>query len=294
MRPVHVVLAMLLSACTEGATDDPALSSMMRVDGAQFVPGKPPAPSGGPSVESIDLLTNTIWPGYDDKLLTGALGPTATSALVDLVGDDGYWIVLSGPPDVSTPTLPSFRATAQFATTLLPGAYTLEVRAVDVNGLVGSASTQPLTALDGPPGSALNGALVVTLTWDTESDLDLHVVDPLGNEIFHGNPTSANAYAPGGSTDQNPGILDVDSNANCVIDGRRQEDVTWATDPPSGKYLVRVDAASLCGQVIAHYQVRALLHGKSVGAAEGIALDQDTWGAHDRGAGTLVLTFDVP
>jgi uncharacterized protein YfaP (DUF2135 family) len=135
--------------------------------------------------------------------------------------------------------------------------------------------------------------LLVTLTWDNQADLDLHVLDPLGHEIFHGAPSSIDAFAPGASN-ESAGVLDLDSNADCANDQLRQEDVTWQQEPPAGRYTVRVDSASLCGSSIAHWSVRVSLHGAELVAAQGASLDSDTWGPHDRGAGVLVLGFDVP
>jgi hypothetical protein len=290
-----VVGAVVLLGCSDGATSDPGSGALLQVAGAQFVAGSMPASTAGPEVASIQLLTNTIWPGCSNKPIRGALGPSATAATLALSGDEGYWIVPAGVPDVSAPTLPTFRATASFSTSLTPGAYSLQVRAVDGAGNFGPPSAQTLTALAQPPSRTVQGELVITLTWDTEADVDLHVVDPLGNEVFHGAPSSCNAYAPGGSTPgESCGILDVDSNANCAIDGLRQEDVIWAAAPPAGHYLVRVDTTSLCGQVSARWTVRAIVHGTAIGTVKGTAFDTDTRGAHDRGAGMLALEFDVP
>jgi hypothetical protein len=283
-----------LVGCTQGATDNPAQGAQMRVIGAQFVEGTTPPEANGPEVASVQLPTNTIWPGDWNKLVSGALGASAAAATLALRGDEGYWIVTAGVPDVSAPALPTFHATASFSTTLTPGEYTLEVRAVEDAKNFGPPIYQKLTALAAAPARAVAGALVITLTWDTESDLDLHVVDPLGNEIFHGAPSSRNTFLPGSASDQSYGTLDEDSNADCILDGLRQEDVTWADQPPSGHYLVRVDTASLCDQASAHWKVEALLNGTSLGRATGTSLDSDTWGAHDRGAGLLALQFDVP
>jgi hypothetical protein len=265
----------------------------MRLDNAQFVAGPTPAEQDGPEVAAINLPTTTIWPSLPNKLISGALGAGATAAAIALSTDDGYWIVRAGVPDISAPTLPTFQTLAAFAASLPAGTYTLEVRAVDADDRFGPPGRQTLTALAEPPSRSVTGALVVSLTWDTESDLDLHVVDPLGNEIYHGATSSVDAFLAG-SSDASNGQLDEDSNADCNIDGLRQEDVTWAAAPPSGHYLVRVDTASLCGQANAHWTVRVLLDGMSVGAASGVALDSDTRGAHDRGAGILALGFDVP
>jgi hypothetical protein len=288
-----LIVCALSTGCSAGASDDPALGARMRLAGAQFVAGPTPAAQDGPEVASVALPTNTIRPGFADKALQGTLGATATSAAIALSADIGYWVVPAGVPDVSAPTLPTFRATASFSSALLPGAYTLEVRAVDAGDHFGPPFQQTLTALASAPARVVAGALSVTLTWDTESDLDLHVVDPLGDEIFHGAPSSQSALSPSSAV-ASDGVLDQDSNAGCVIDGLRQEDVTWASAPPVGHYLVRVDTASLCAAPNAQFSVRVLLDGTAIGSATGISLDSDTWGAHDRGAGLQGLGFDVP
>lgn len=286
-------------ACSGGATADPGLSALLRVQGAQFVAGAMPATSSaGPRVDSVEFPTNTIWPGDAHKTFSGALDPSATAAAVALSGDRGYWIITAGVPDFSAPTLPTFHGVASFATTLVPGQYTFQVRGIDAGGTFGPPAARILTAGETPPAApAPQGELVVTLAWDTESDLDLHVVDPMGDEIYHGDPSSAPSRSAGQGALADAGSyghLDVDSNAGCVIDGLRREDVVWPGAPPTGPYLVRVDTPSLCGQPIANYAVRAVLRGSVISQANGVALDPDTWGPHDRGAGKLVLTFSVP
>jgi hypothetical protein len=252
------------------------------------------APSVGCTlVAGLDLLSTTIWPNDANKPLRGALGSTATAATLALSGDEGYWIVPAGVPDISAPDLPTFRVSASFAQNSAAGAYTLEMRAVDAAGAFGAPLRQILTALPIAPSRATPGALTVTLTWDTESDLDLHVVDPDKNEIYHGSPSSQDPFASEPSA-ASYGTLDVDSNAQCVIDGLRQEDVTWADTPPSGHYSVRVDTSSLCGAPDARWSITVTLDGALLASAVGLSLDSDTRGAHDRGAGVLALGFDVP
>lgn len=285
--------ALNLVACSDGASNDPAIHSRMRILDAQFVPGATPSAEAGPEVAALDLLTNTIWPGYADKPVRGTLGATATAAALALSGDAGYWLISAGVPDVAAPTLPAFRCTAAFSRTLPDPAYTLEVRAVDEQGRFGPRERRTLTVLPRAPSRADAGQLVVSLSWDNEADLDLHVLDPLGHEIYHGAPSSVDAFAPGAS-DQSAGVLEFDSNADCESDQLRQEDVVWQQAPPPGRYSVRVDSASLCGKPIAHWSVNVMHHDVPLAAAQGISLDTDTWGPHDRGAGRFVLGFDVP
>ena len=295
LASLHSVLvgALFVMGCAGGASTDPALGSRMQVLGAQFVPGATPAAADGPDVASIDLLSTTIWPGDADKPIRGTLGASATAAALALSGDSGYWLIEAGPPDISAQSLPTFRAAAAFSRALPEGAYTLEVRATDGAGRFGSPSRQILSALPIAPSRAVGGALAITLTWDSSADVDLHVIDPAQDEIFHGAPSSRDPFDDS-ETNASIGTLDVDSNADCAGDELRQEDVTWSQDPPSGHYLVRVDTTSLCGAAAARWQVTVTLQGASIAAASGIALDSDTWGAHDRGAGILALGFDVP
>ncbi|HVZ35622.1 MAG TPA: hypothetical protein VG963_24520 [Polyangiaceae bacterium] len=294
MAHLLVLLALPALLACGGASTDAARGSLMRIEGAQYVPGATPAPASGPDVAAINLLSNTIWPGYADKPLRGALAESATAAAVALSGDLGYWIIVAGVPDVSAPGLPTFGANAAFSTTLAPGNYTLEVSAVDAAGHFGAPRQQTLMALAQAPSQLGQGTLVVNLDWDTEADLDLHVVDPAGDELFHGAPRLQQASGGSGtSSGAAPATLSADSNANCSIDGLRHEDVSWQGEPATGHYVVRVDAASLCGQVGAHWQVNATLDGISLGSARGYALDGDTRGGHDRGAGLLALEFDL-
>lgn len=296
MRPALAIAAAAACAgCGSGVTADAGLDANLRIDGAEFMRGSVTSSDDGPTVTSLVLKTNTIWPGNPNKPISGSLGATATAVALGMSGDPGFWIVPAGPPDFTTPTLPSFSATASFAPALLPGDYTLEARAADAAGRFGPPSRQILSALAAPPSSSgAASRLSVMLTWDTESDLDLHVVDPAGAEIFHGDATTLDTFSPGGSSSSSYGYLDGDSNANCAIDGARQEDVLWVGTPPSGQYRVRVDTASLCGQAIAHFAVRVTLDNMPIANASGVALDADTWGPHDRGAGILALSFDVP
>ena len=169
------------------------------------------------------------------------------------------------------------------------------VRAADARGVLGAPATVPLSSVAmGTP----SGALVISLRWDTESDLDLHVVIPGGVEVWAHNINSYQMPPPGTVADplawQQGGILDFDSNAGCVIDGRRQEDVVWQAAPAAGTYVVRVDTASLCGTPAARWTVNAVLNGVSLGASEGEALPSDVRFSKGAGSGVQALVFDVP
>jgi hypothetical protein len=288
-------LSIVIAACGTGTTPDAGADGWLRIDGAQFFRGAMPGDGDGPAVAVIDLATNAVRAGQLGKPMKGALDPSATAAAIGLEGDRGYWILPAGAPEVASPTFPTFRAQMSFARDLPEGDRAIVVRAVDDEGRFGKERRETLTAKAfGPP----DGALVISLAWDANADLDLHVIDPAGNEIFNRDINSTPRPAPGQPVDpeawKSGGVLDFDSNAQCTIDGRRQENVIWTVPPPAGRYVVRVDTPSLCGETGARWSVRALKDGALLAEAQGASAEVDTRLPHDRGAGVLALEIDVP
>jgi hypothetical protein len=281
MRRAPWLSGLLVLAACGGVPADAGRDAWMMVSGAQFLAGAMPIATDGPPVASLDLSSNAARAGEIDKPLRGAVDPRATAAAIGLGGDRGYWIVPAGLADVAAPGYPTFDVTLSFSPELPAGPRDLVVRAVDATGRFGPPETRTLTVTGAP---APTGALVFSLRWDTEADLDLHVTAPDGSVIWKGDPSPP----PGAA------LLDFDSNAGCVIDGRRQENVRWTSAPPSGHYQVRVDTFSLCAETFADWSVEARLAGKLVGHAAGESVETDADLPHDRGAGVLALELDVP
>jgi uncharacterized protein YfaP (DUF2135 family) len=273
-----IAIALLLAGC-QGASGSLGLDAELQIPDTQFVPGAPPARVSGPSVVSMSFPVSSVTPGSENQPLLGALDPAATAVAVRLVGDRGYYVVPAGVPATEAPTEPTFKAALSFSRALAPGARTLEVRAVDASQRFGAPATQTLSVTE-PPAPA--GALVISLKWDTNADLDLHVIDPNGLEIWSGQMSG------------DGGQLDFDSNSGCIIDGRNQENVIFGTQAPPGPYVVRVDTFSLCGQPYAGWEVHVTAAGMVPLSASGTSYDSDTRGAHGAGAGLTVLTFDLP
>ena len=116
-----------------------------------------------------------------------------------------------------------------------------------------------------PPGLRLGtGDVQVTLLWADGNDLDLHVVDPSGAEIYFSHPNS-----PTGGT------LDHDDTAGCSSTGTHVENVFWpAGGAPPGSYRVFVKNYSSCGAP-SRYTLRANAKGRVAISSSG------TVGAHE-------------
>lgn len=288
------LLAPTVASCDDQVDPDLALDAELRVSGAQFFRGDMPAAEDGPGVKTV-TLSPIVNAGAAGRSCSGVVDPAATAVALAIEGDRGYWIVPAGIPDVTAQGFPTFRADLAFSAALGAGRRQFLARAVDGAGHFGAAFVRPLDVRTATPPA---GRLVIALSWETQADLDLHVVDPTGVEIWKRNINSyepvpaATLEAPG--TPHPGGILDFDSNAQCIPDGRRAENVVYAEKPPSGHYVARVDTSSLCREVSAHWRVEAFLEGVSVGAVQGTSFASDTAFPHDRGAGVLALELDVP
>lgn len=125
------------------------------------------------------------------------------------------------------------------------------------------------------------GDVQINVSWDVDSDVDLHVIEPGSTEIYYVNkgPTA------------NGGQLDLDSNAGCTIDGKRSENVTWPSGrAPHGTYTVKVDYWSACGQARTNYVVTVNVKGQQPQVFNGVFVQSD----EDRGsagAGRQITTF---
>jgi hypothetical protein len=290
------ILPFVLANCG-GTASDTGLEALVRVAGGQFYGGAidnlPSADS--PAVVDVHNSQNVISPGLQNKQLSGRLDPGSTAVAIGFSGDVGYWILPADVPDADSPTQPTFHASLSFSLSLPQPSYDLIVRAVSSPDNFGPTTD---VSLDVAPSLPPTGVLVVSLWWDTAADLDLHVVDAYGVEIWAGNINSYDRYALDPTTSAGTwnegGILDFDSNSACVFDGRCNENVVWSVVAPPGDYVARVDAFSLCGTSAARWIVEARLNGVSTGKAEGEALPSNQRFSKGKGSGLSALSFTVP
>ena len=304
MRRLALALAVggLIGDGCSGADPSSGQQALLRVQGAQYIAGpidtSPRDPA--PLVSNVSTANNDLFPGVAGKKISGSVGPKSTAVLVGLQGDVGHWAVPVQDFDQNTIGNYTFSFSASFSPrtpTGDAGNLLLAFRATTRDGQVGPAVLQPMT-MDAPQ---IQGALVISLDWDTEADLDLHVQLPSDgdagvNEIWSRKPSGLPPGTTGASVDagMQAGYLDCDSNSQCVIDGRRAENVIFPTIAPSGRYIVRVDTFSLCAETAARWRVRVFENNgvDPVLEAFGQSTDIDTRFPHGQGAGLQALMFD--
>lgn len=291
----RLLFALLLLAGCDGRSADPGVAAALQVAEAQFVPGPLPPTGQGPAVLSLQFSDGRILAGARDRPLLGQLAPSATAVALALDDDRGYWISPAGVPTTEAPTLPTLHAQLAFAVDLPAADRTLRVQAADASGHFGPPSQLVLPVV---PAEEPTGELVVQLTWRGRADLDLHLIDPTGVEIWARHPSGYQPPPPPALPDPSAAAraarLDLDSNAQCQFDGRDRESVVYRDPPPKGRYTVRTDAFSLCGDPFSAWQVEVRRQGRLIGSARGEAVEADTRSAHEAGAGRTALELDVP
>ncbi len=293
--------ALLVMGCGGENPLTAGLEEPIRVTGAQFVEGALPGGSEGaeaPRPTSVTLGSRIVPQGASQLRVTGFATPDAYSVGVRLTNHgSGYWALPVSAPDPANDGQLGFSFYLDVAPDAPPGLRTLQLAAVDGAGQAGSHTTTQLCITPRVPDN-LNAcdktlappALVVSLAWDRDVDLDLRVVTPGGAVVDAKRPT-----AEGG------GRLDIDSTRECTPDGRRRENLVWQEKPARGVYQVYANLHSACGFEAARFTLT--LHSRAVGedpgtyqVVESRRLSGSVLAHHENGGaarGTFVTEFTV-
>jgi hypothetical protein len=289
---VLMTASSLLAACDRQSTVSPLTPSSVQSLSVQDIAtsasaadspgvrrnGAAPSSSGGPNVTATG--NQSVING--GTLLVTVQGESPFTAIYMFIGGKtlglsseaaggigGYYEIRLPSAQTSVPVLLTFPQAVPLSE------FELLFAVANPSGAVG-----PYMGLSTRITSVGTGDVQVTLSWDTDSDVDLHVVDPAGEEVFYAQRRSASG-----------GELDLDSNAGCVIDGVRNENITWPVGhAPRGLYTVRVDYWSSCGVSRTNFTVRI----NNAGGAPQIVTGSFT-GTGDLGGlgdGRTVATFE--
>jgi len=240
----------------------------------------------GVSTEAVDGTY------HSDAPPTASDGPTATvispavvinggSAQATITGSDGFVHVVVGVAGTQGYYDVVLADAADSVDLQLALCQDLALQTLDLRFAVGTSTS--LGAYEEEPANIVEvgtGDVQVSVSWDADSDVDLHVIDPAGDEVYYGQPE-----VPSGGT------LDLDSNPSCAIDGVNNENITWADAPP-GEYTVRLDYYEACGVESTSYVVTVQRLGEPFETFDGeFTGEGDVGGA---GAGVDITTFTIP
>jgi hypothetical protein len=263
-------LVLAIGCNAEQASPNTGIGEPVRIESAQFVagplPGSPQPDSStavgvNPQVPDVNVANTAIEQGELGLVFSGHTTVDAQTVGVRFADmGTGYWVVPVSAPDPSDNGLLTWQASADFGRNLPPGFHDLVFAAIAADGSSGTQSDLSV-CIDLPVPDNLNicvpkrppPAAVLSLSWDSPVDLDLIVGTPSGALI--GGQTTAIAPDAGASGIESNGVLDRDSNRDCVIDNIDREDVVWKSTPPSGDYLVWVDLFSACGKPAVSFTV---------------------------------------
>ncbi|MCY4483317.1 MAG: putative Ig domain-containing protein [Spirochaetaceae bacterium] len=230
-----------------------------------------PEPGGGPSVE---VSGTRVFVAGGTVFLDVAPEPGAAvdKLLVSLGAETlGYYEV-----DVTGAAAP-YRLLGQIRFDVDPAVESVcvAIAAVGAGGAVGPAA-ECHTVVQGPVEF---GDVQITVSWDSVADLDLHVVDATGEEIYYGRRVARSG-----------GVLDFQSHC----DPPRpfgNEHVAWSQGtPPRGGYVVRVNHWENCGAAQTNYVVNVYNYGR-VSTFSGTFSGAGGHGGF--GDGTEVVRFEV-
>jgi hypothetical protein len=274
----HALLAcsaLLLAAVGCDRSVQIGVGQAFRVRDAQFIggdlPGEDPkdlpppaAPDGGdgadgPRITALETFNLDVLQGQGAKAFRGRTSDSASSVAIALNGiSTGYWVMPVGATDPATGEY-TWEASTDFDTSIEPGRHALRVVAIDDRGRAGTQLELQVCVRGrvADNGSACSPSrtpprAVISLSWDLNADLDLQVVGP-GGLVFDAKRTPAPGDA-GADMAELP-RLDRDSNAGCVVDGIRTENLIWSDAVPEGKYQLYVNLFDSCKQPAVRFRV---------------------------------------
>jgi hypothetical protein len=227
-------IAGFISCKKDKNTSEPenAVAKYFTVKDGTFQNSALPTASTGTGVPVINNLQGNA------SILAGGTNPlsittdaTNASILVSVSGENGYYKISPTPAKSTAGVYLVYLLVNQ---NLAQNNFSIVVAVMNSAGLVSEHQTIAVHKI-----AAGTGKLQISCSWDKLDDVDLHLVEPNGEEIYYGNSTSANG-----------GDLDVDSNAGCTVDGINNENITYkdstGVTTEAGMYIVRVDLWSAC------------------------------------------------
>ena len=296
-RALSLIAVSLVAYGTVGCGDSvdahSGANEPLTVSNGQFFEGSFPSDEGGPAITSTSGYRSTIIPGGTvAKSIGGNAAAGSLSVAVALNGlGAGYWVTPVGSPDQETKGELTWKVLCNFAHDLPPRPQRLLFAAANRDGQWGAQRFLDVTTTPFLP----EGQVVASLSWGNDADVDLHLISPSGKEL---DPKHLSTTAIDEDTMMplpGAGTLDRDSIANCLPDGRRMENVVWASDatepPEPGTYTVVAHLFNSCGRPATSFVFDLYIDGQVSEHQAGVLLDIDA--DNGTGPGLFVTQFTL-
>lgn len=260
---VFTLLICVMMSCDE-SSDTPSansnLNAYFNIEGANYVQGKLPEASSSPDAPTIQSISGnaSIINGGSNRV-TILSADEYTKVIVGIKGlNTGYY---EYPVELKSAYSCTF--VLQIGTDLPQDEFLIIFALVDANGVIGAYNEIGVGRVE-----TNFGVLQISCSWDLFNDIDLHVVNPRGEEVYYGDPgfdydyiAIVNHYLDlnlDANTDLSKitlsaeqeaiiynlsesdvkrfmldtisgGNLDVDSNADCYVDSINNENIIYPT-----------------------------------------------------------------
>lgn len=265
-----IFAALMLFACSSDddniSGEDGALEEFTEdyftIMGSDFVNEDLPSPNAE-NLNITGITGNSTVLAGGSNYVTVESSPATQQIIVGIEGQQGYYTI---PVESTTPTgrnkTPMDNNSNATSIQLFLGQdleEDLDISFIAADGdRYGASEVLEVTYM-----SAGSGVLQVSLSWDQENDVDLHLIEPNGEKIYYGYDYSDNG-----------GELDVDSNPNCNIDNINNENIFYEDDDDviieAGEYEVLVDLYANCGIAgETNYTITAYYNGAMISPSEG-------------------------
>jgi hypothetical protein len=229
------------------------------IDGGQRAPAEGGA-IGLPRITSKTTTAGFVLQGQSGWSISGEATKNTASVGISLDGvGTGYWVKPVGAVNPATGDL-TWAAVCDFTPGIPTGPHEVRVVAIGNQGETGNQVVTPLCVKSSVPDNFHScrptrspPAAEITLSWDSNVDLDLQVLTPAGRLVEAKHPFTEVSDA--GDPLPTAGKIDRDSNAACLIDGARTENLTWTDTKPSGRYGIYVNLFDACKQPSVRFEV---------------------------------------
>jgi hypothetical protein len=311
---VMTIVLFIANGCKKDNTDSTTAKDYIDVENGTYHSGGIPAENSDANLASIYANTRAL-EGGSTPITINTFG-TVTHLIVGIQGVTGYYQV--AVTDLQL-TSNGYTAIILFDNNLPETEFTLVTEMLnDADNIIASRTAIVVSTVE----QSSVGKIQISLSWDLLNDIDLHLVEPSGNEIYYGNEGNINydwekIYAdhPDDYYDltesqlaeyilddeTTTGVLDLDSNPGCSIDSVNNENIIYIfpSDISTGEYIVRVDFFSDCvGTGTSNYIVTARYDNELITVSSGSNPSYGTFeaGTADYGGegdGVEVMRFNI-